>query len=119
MPRTNIPVTTPAVFGGATTDVKALATAGDATNDHSFVNSGAEHLDVFNDGAGAVAVTVKGVGSAGNMNRAVDTTFSVAAGEVGKVNLLDPSGFNQAGGVVHVDLDIDTSVSLLVTKLQK
>lgn len=119
MARTNIPVTTPAVFGGATTDVKALATAGDATNDHSFINSGSESLTVFNDGAGAVAVSVKGKASAGNMNRAVDTDFSVAAGEVGVVNFLDPTGFNQAGGLVNVDLDIDTSVSLLVTKLQK
>lgn len=119
MPRVDVPVTKLPVFGGATTDVKALATAADAANDHSFKNDGRQSLTVFNDGVGAVAVTIVGTGTPGTFGRAVDTTFSVGASEVGVVNLLDPTGFNQAGGVVNVDLDIDTSVSLLVTELQK
>ncbi len=119
MARVDIPVTKLPAFGGATTDVKALATAADATNDHSFRNDGRQSLIVFNDGVGAVAVTVKGVGTPGTFGRTADTTFSVAASEVGVVNFLDPTGFNQAGGLVNVDLDIDLTVKLLVLETTK
>ncbi len=119
MARTDIPITKAPLFGGSVADVKALATAGDATNDHSFKNNGKQSLVVFNDGAGVVTVTVVSVANRSTFNRTGDQVMAVAASEVGIFNFTDPVGFNQADGTVSIDLDIDLSVKLLCVELEK
>ena len=119
MARVDIPVTKLGLFGGSLADVKALATAADAANDHEFKNDGKQALVVFNDSAGVVNVTAKAVANANTFNRSVDTSLAVAAGEVGLLNFLDPTGFSQSGGTVNIDVDVDVSISMLCMELAK
>lgn len=93
-------------------------TAADATNDHEFVNDGQTLLLVKNQHSSAQAVTIVSV--ADPFGREEDTTMSVDAGnvdpKVGIAGPFSPSLFNQAGGLVHVDITDDTALEFAAVK---
>ena len=93
------------------TEIDSLTTtAGDAANNHSMVNDGRTMLIIDNAGGGVATATIKSVAS--RYGRTGDLTVAVPAGEIAYVPLLPPSRWNASGGVVDIDLDVDTSVRL-------
>lgn len=87
-------------------------TAADATNDHTMVNDspGNTLLLIKNADAGAHVVTAVGVPD--QWGHSVDLVTSVGAGDDAIMGPFAPQIFNQAGGLVNLDIDTDTSVSL-------
>lgn len=87
-------------------------TAGDAVNDHEFINDGRCYLHVKNNGAGSCVVTVQTPAKVGGLDIAeVTVTVPATTGDK-KIGPFKTDLFNQAGGLVYVDLDIDTGVTL-------
>lgn len=93
--------------------------AGDSANDHMFINDGRTVLYVKNAGVGAVSVTIKSV--ADELGRIQDEVLSVAAATEAIFAPTRKGGWNQKSGVdagkTYVDLDIDTSVTLVPLRI--
>jgi hypothetical protein len=111
MARTNIPIEEIPANGGS---LEITGIAGDATNDHSFVNDGRTLLYVKNGDVSAKQATVVSVSD--QFGRTGDEVLSVTAGETALFGPFLPAIWNQAGGVVNVDLDADTSVEVAAVR---
>jgi len=91
-------------------------TAGDATNDHDFVNTGNEVLIVKGGAAPTGTVTVVSV--ADTNRRTGDITQAVSASTEYVLGPFPPNLFNVSGSEkVNVDLDDDTNIELRIVKL--
>ena len=120
MARTNIPITE-LPFSGIT---QLSWTAGDATNDHVFINDGNTIIIVKNGGGGAVQVTVvEQPEPLLGRSSATGTQLSVDAGEEAVIGPLAAAGYNiKSGddvGKVYIDLDVDASVELVACRLRR
>ncbi len=109
MARVDVPVQELAYQGGPN-DITASGTAGDAANDHVVTNHGNELLFVENAGASPCIVTC--VSRADIHGRTGDTVVTVPAGGAAVIGPFNPDLFNQAGGVMNIDLDQSASVTL-------
>lgn len=98
--------------GGTLDDI--TFTAADATNDHSFENDGRCLVLVKNDDASSHTVDVISV--ADEHGRTGDRTITAGAGDICISGPFLPANWNQSGGVVHLDLTDDTSMSLAVVR---
>ncbi len=117
MPRTSIPVQSVAAFS-ALDDVSF--TAGDDTNDHSFINDGRSFVIQKNTDASAKTSTIIVPSSARVLDKSTLTIPLVTAGggtELSVSPLLPQHIYNQSDGTVHVDLTDDTGVSFAVVSL--
>lgn len=87
-------------------------TAADATNDHTIANDspGSVMLLIKNGGAGTSTLIAKGVTD--KWGHTVDLTTAVGAATDAVMGPFAPQVFNQAGALVNIDMDVDTSVSL-------
>lgn len=113
MARTAIAVNTLARHGMSTADV--TYTAGDAANDHEFVNDGKMLLLIKNADASPKTVDVKSVSDP--YGRTDDTSVSVAAGAERVIGPFTPAAWNRIGadaGKVFIDITDDTSLSFAV-----
>lgn len=90
-------------------------TSGDATNDMQFVNTGREVLIVKGATTPTGTVTVKSVQDYNR--RTGDLTQAVSASKEYWMGPFPPTLFNQSDGVVHVDLDDDTDISMTVVRM--
>lgn len=111
MARTSLTVQSTTAFGGGIDDV--TFTAADATNDHSFLNTGRTFLIMKNDDASPHTATIPGVANSRTFNAAPSVTLTCGAGEICFYGPFLPNAFNQTDGVVHLDVagGQDTSVS--------
>jgi len=114
MARTAITVQAMAAHGGGKDDI--AWTAADATNDHEFLNTGRELVLMKNDSAGALTATLVSV--ADEYGRTGDKTITTGASDISIFGPFPPSKFNQAGGLMHIDLTDDTSLSFAVVQFQ-
>ena len=120
MARTSVTVQTTPRFGASLDDV--TFTAGDAANDHEFVNDGNTLLLMKNTDASGKTATIPIVQNSRSLNKSGLTQTLTASGggsEICIAGPFDPDIFNQTGGVVHVDLTDDTGVSFAAVKLQR
>ena len=116
MGRTNIPVQVLPSNGGA--DQNITWTAGDAANDHSFVNSGRELLLMKSDSVGAKHADVMSV--ADEDGRTGDQTLDPDGDQViAMAGPFFPPVWNQTGGVVNVDLALATDVFFAVVQFPR
>jgi hypothetical protein len=93
--------------------------AGDAANGHQFVNDGQTFLHVKNTGGGACTVTLTTPATIGGVALA-DPTVSVPMTSGDKmIGPFDPSLFNNAGGLLYVDLSTSSGVTLAAIKLPR
>lgn len=91
--------------------------AGNLADGHEFANDGNVFLHVKNTGGGACTVTVQTPTTFGGMALA-DASVSVPATTGDRmIGPFDPAYFNQAGGLVYVDLSTATGVTLAAIKL--
>jgi hypothetical protein len=113
MARTSITVQTATAFGGELEDI--TLTAGDATNDMSFVHPGTQSCFVFikNGHTASIDVVLKGVATQRTYNRAVDVTVSTTNAKESIV-AVPPVGYTQSDGTVHLDMTVDTNLELAV-----
>lgn len=97
----------------------ASYTSGDATNDHEFQNDrGDIILHVKNAGASPCVVDI--ITAATFAGLALDDAGgTVATGTEAFFGPFDPALFNQSTGLVNVDLDQDSSVTLAALRLPK
>jgi hypothetical protein len=101
-------------FGAGDQDV--AWTAADATNDHSFVNDGRCLLLVKNTAVGTNTVVVKSV--ADEHGRVGDVTLVCPANTgISIAGPFNTARFNQVGGVVNVDITVDTTLWFAVERL--
>ncbi|KKN48917.1 hypothetical protein LCGC14_0648150 [marine sediment metagenome] len=107
MARTNLPVQSLPGAGAS----QLTATAGDATNDHEMINDGHTQIIVFNGGVGAVEVTIISVNC--SHGRTGNIVQSIPAGQDYKFGPFQAAEWNQPAGKLNIDLDIDTSVTLV------
>jgi len=115
MPRTSIPVQTCAAFGGKIQDI--VYTAGDDVNKHQIAHPGGELLLwIKNADAAPHDVVLKSVASPRSLNRTADVTITTTNAKESVV-CIPLVGYDQGGGVVHVDLADDTSMSFACFKL--
>ena len=98
------------------TGLNPSLSAGDSANGHEFVNDGKTYVEVVNGGGSPIVVTIPTPGSIDGLAIA-DRTVSVPAGETRKIGPF-PNTYNQSGGLVYIDLDDDTSVTLGAFKLR-
>jgi hypothetical protein len=117
MPRTEITVQNVSKAGLAPTYAAA-----DAANDMMFKNDGHTVLHVKNGGAGAISVTV--VSIADPYGRLGDVVVSVPAAGERIIGVFKDFLFNQKpgstnAGKIHVDFDVDTSVTVAALKIPK
>jgi hypothetical protein len=96
---------------GAIVDLTAGATAGDAVNHHSMVNDGETEIEIFNGGVGVATATIISTPDP-TFGRTQNLVVAVPAGKPARISPLKPGGWNQSDGTVHIDLDVDTSVTL-------
>jgi len=114
MARTVIPIQTLPAHGGV--DNAVTRTAGDATNDMYFLNTGRELLIMVSTSAGAKAATVVSV--ADQFGRTGDTSMAPDGEDVIAIaGPFKPTIWNQAGGLVHVDLTDDTDTEFAVVRM--
>ncbi len=114
MPRTIIPVQE--LAENAQVDASITFTAGDASNNHYFLNTGREML-IMQSSAGGKTATITSV--ADEDGRTGDLTLAPAAGIIGSGGFFNKSLFNQGGsdlGKCFVELDVDTGVSFAVVR---
>ena len=116
MPRTAIPVTTIPLNGGVVDDLRGGGTAGDATNDHSFINDGQTLLEVTNESASSEAITVVSV--ACSHGRTLNVTLTPSLNDQAIGGPFPQAIFNQSDGTVHVDLVDSTSITFRALKYQ-
>jgi hypothetical protein len=97
----------------------ATYTSGDATNDHEFANArGDVFLHVLNGGASPCVVDI--ITTFEREGLALeDAGGSVPAGEDWFFGPFDPGLYNQSTGLVYVDLDQDSSVTLAAIRLPR
>lgn len=100
------------IHGGGIDDI--TWTAGDATNDHQFVNTGREILLHRNGDASPHPCTVVSISDP--YGRSGDITLTTGADDISCAGPFNPVLFSQAGGVVHVDLADDTSIEFAVVQ---
>ena len=112
MARTALTVQTIPANGVSLDDI--AMTAGDATNDHEYLNDGTVFVLMKNADASPHTATLISV--ADEYGRTEDETMTCAAGESCIAGPFKPRNWNQAGGLMHVDLTVDTSVSFAVLK---
>lgn len=111
MARTALTVQEIGIHGGS---IDAITwTAGDATNDHEFVNDG-KTLLLVKDSTGSQTVTIQSVEDP--FGREEDTVITTTAGEQSIAGPFSKALFNQSDGVVHVDLATDTGISLAAVR---
>ena len=115
MTRTNIPIQELARNGG--NDNAITWTAGDATNDHDFVNTGREIVLMKNDSIGALSADVISV--ADEYGRTGDTTLTPGASAIAAAGPFPPTRWNSASGKAYIDLTDDTSISFAVIKFSR
>jgi hypothetical protein len=106
MPRTALVLQEVAVNG-----VVPSYVAGDAANGHQFPNDGKSFLHVKNGGGSPINVTLQ-VPVKFNGLTITNPVIAVANGSEKMIGPFDSSIFNQAGGLVYVDLSGATSVTL-------
>lgn len=109
MPRTDIPITD-IPFQGSLANIVAGGVAGDAANDHEMVNDGSTLIAVHNGSGGVVNATVVSV--ADQLGRTGDDPKAIAAGDTAIFGPYRRDAWNQPGGKIHLDLDVDTSVTV-------
>lgn len=118
MPRVIIPVQE--LTENAQVDASITFTAGDASNNHYFLNTGREVL-IMQSSAGGKTATITSV--ADEDGRTGDLTLAPAAGIIGAAGFFNPSLFSQGGSgdlnKVFVELDADTGVSFAVVRPAK
>jgi hypothetical protein len=85
--------------------------AGDAVNGHEFANNGKTFLHVKNGGGSSINVTIPTPGSVDGLAVA-ERIVAVAAGAEKMMGPFPTATYNQAGGLVYVDLSDATSVTL-------
>jgi len=107
--RDTLTVITLAAYGGKDEDTSDSFTTGTGANDLQFVHPGGDVLVYINNTvASPISTTVVGVASPRTFNRAVDITVATAASKASVVGI-PSAGFNQGGGVVHMDFTDDTT----------
>lgn len=80
---------------------------------HSFVNDGRQIVHVKNGSGAPVDVTIPTPALSSGLAIA-DLVVTVAATDEAFIGKLPPALFNQSTGVVHIDLSLETSVTLAV-----
>ena len=120
MARTALTVQEIGANGGELEDI--AFTAGDAANDHEFVNTGKE-LVIVNLVAGvAGALTVTPIAPADPYGRSVsagDRDITTAAGEISIAGPFDPTVFNSSGNLMYLDLTDATNLTFAVVRYKK
>jgi len=114
MARTAIPVQTMPKHGGGIDDI--TFTAADATNDHEFANNGHMLLLMQNTSGGPLTADI--IATDDIYGRAVDETITCGNGETCIYGPFIPGNWNQAGGLVNLDLTTDTNVSFAVVEFR-
>jgi hypothetical protein len=93
-------------------------TAGDATNNHQVANPNPGNIYVLLDNAGAspcvVDIASAASGPEGRTNNI--SSESVAAGNKAVFGPFPPQLWNQTGGILTIDIDQDSSVTLAVVR---
>ena len=116
MARTAIPIQEIPRNGGVLDDI--AWTAGDATNDHEFANTGNELLLMKNTHSSEQTATVVSVadeyGRTGDGTLAPDATTGISIAGPFK-----PPLWNSAAGLMYVDLTDDTGVTFAVVRFVK
>lgn len=119
MPRTNIPITQLAAFGGKDEDI--TYTALDATNEMEFVHPSRDCLLIIkNKHTSAQVSTLISVGDVRTFNRTGDITLTTAAGDTADKETLvtvPTVGFTQSDGKVDLDVTADTAASAAVIEM--
>lgn len=92
-------------------------TNGDATNEHEFVNNGDTFIHIVNGGGGDVVATIVTPATVQGLT-VEDPAITVTAGEERFIGPFPGAIFNQSDGKVHLDLDVDTSVTLAALSLR-
>ncbi len=100
----------------ARTGIVPAYVAGDATNDHEFVNDGKTFVHVKNGGGAPIDVVFQTPGSVDGLAVA-DRTVSVGAGAEKMIGPFPTTTYNQSGGKVYLDLTVDTTVTLAAFKI--
>ena len=108
MPRTAL--TTQQVLNSGITPAYS---AGDAANGHQFNNDGRQILHVKNGGGSSINVTISTNAKVAGIT-VPNVVVAVTNAQERMIGPLDPLVFNQAGGLVYVDLSGATSVTLAV-----
>lgn len=117
MPRTAITVQSVSAFS-ALDDI--TFTAGDAANDHEFINDGRSVVVQKNTDATAKTSTIIVPSSARVLDNSTLTIPLVSAGggtELSISPILPQAIYNQSDGTVHIDLTDATGVSFAVVSL--
>ena len=113
MPRTALPTSIAAGWGGGILDIAPAAV--NNTDGNSFVNTGVEKLVVANGSGGTVTVTVAIPASARSLNGLITSkTYAIAATKTAVLGPFEPSIFSQSTGLVHVDWSSGTSITCAV-----
>ncbi|RLB94226.1 MAG: hypothetical protein DRH26_01755 [Deltaproteobacteria bacterium] len=91
-------------------------TAADATNDMAFENTGKEVIILKGGSSASGSMTVASV--ADSYRRTGDVVQSVAADTDYFSGPFPPEVFNQSDGLVNIDFDTDTDISLAVVRMK-
>ncbi len=89
--------------------------AADAANNHELANNGKVLLLVDNADASPHQVTIVSVPDFAG--RTQDIVQSIVAGDIAIFGPFKPAWWNQPGGILHVDLDTDTAVTLAALRI--
>lgn len=89
--------------------------AADAANNHELANNGKVLLLVENGDASPHSITIVSVPDFAG--RIQDIVQAVAAGDLAIFGPFKPAWWNQAAGLLHVDIDVDTSVTLAALRI--
>lgn len=89
--------------------------AADAANDHTIANNGQVLLLCENADAAPHTITIVSV--ADFAGRVQDIVQAVAAGDFAIFGPFKPAWWNQAGGLLHVDIDTDTAVTFAALRI--
>jgi len=115
MARTAITVQTIPAYGNPLEDISW--TAADATNDHQFVNDGRSLLLIKNGHTSPITTTVVGVANIRTYNAAPSIDIATTNAKESIAGPFPTDAFNQAGGIVHIDLTADTNLELAVVSI--
>lgn len=84
---------------------------------HSIVNAGKTFVHVKNGGGGATICTIQTPGTIDDNLAIADRTVSIPAGSERMIGPFIISIYNQTGGVIWVDFDVITTVTLAALTL--
>ncbi len=89
--------------------------AGDATNHHEFTNTSSDVFIYVNNGSGGVlTITLLTPTTLTSQTLLIEErTVTVADGAVKFIGPFPGTYYNQSDGKVYIDLDVDTSVTLM------